>query len=469
VGLYRLSDGTMGFRLQGRAMTIQTTDPGNRVFKDGEALVLPLLLGGRYELVEEIARGGMATVYRAMDLLLDREVAVKVLDRSLSRNPSFVSRFKREARAAARLNHPNIVSHYDYGCERDIYFIVMELVPGRSLSRLGAAGDRLTTQRAAEIALDVAQALECAHGGGVIHRDITANNVMISGTRTKVADFGIAHLAAGNDDRTTAKNGVIVGTAAYLSPEQARGGRVDERSDVYSLGIVLYEMLTGRVPFQADSPLATAHMHLLQPVPPPSLLNPEIPAGLETIVMSALAKDADDRYQNASEIALDLRRYLDGRPVPTLEIVESAKERPWLQLVRDVPQPRRPRRKLGYVLAPLLAIIGLITGWWLSANWDMRNAPKVTGLVESNALDRARDHELETRIIRSHGIKPSGVVTAQTPSAGTELREGDTMIIEVSLGPEPTFSEHIESAFRSFELPVVLGPIDQLWPFSKSG
>lgn len=449
-------------------MTLQTTDPGERLLHSPDGLVLPILLGDRYELVEEIARGGMAIVYRTTDSLLDREVAVKVLDRSLSQNPSFVSRFKREARAAARLNHPNIVSLHDYGSERDIYFIVMEYVPGRALSRLAATGDRLTPHRAAEIALDVAQALECAHGGGVIHRDITANNVMISGSRTKVADFGIAHLAAGNDDYTTAKNGVIVGTAAYLSPEQARGGRVDERSDIYSLGVVLYEMLAGRVPFQADSPLATAHMHLLQPVAPPSLLNPETPAGLETIVMRALAKDADDRYETASDLALDLRRYLDGRPVTTLEINEAPRERPWLELVPDKPLPPRPRRKVGLLLAPLLAILGLATGWWLSTNWDMRTAPRVTGLVDVNALDRAHDHELRTRVIRRHGPEPAGVVTKQTPVAGTELREGDTMILEVSMGPEPTLAERLQTSLSAFELPVTLGPIDQLWPFSDN-
>ena len=449
-------------------MSISMTDPGRRRTLDaGGELRLPAVLADRYELTESIAHGGMGRVYRGTDTLLDREIAVKVLDHSLSKDATFVSRFKREARAAARLNHPNVVSLFDYGNDDDTYFIVMEYVPGRPLSRVGAGGDRLTPRRAAEIALDVAHALECAHAGGVVHRDISSNNVMISGSRTKVADFGIAHLSVRDDDHTTAKAGVILGTAAYLSPEQARGGRIDARSDIYSLGIVLYEMLTGRVPFEGDSSLATAYMHILQQVVPPSLLNPEIPGPLEAIVMRTLAKDPDDRYVNASDLALDLRRFLAGQDIRTMEIVERE-----AGAVAAVPKSEVPaaRRRVGAALlfiAPLLAILGVAAGWWLSANWDAATAPKLRGLVDTDAVARLQDRDLDARVIRLHSPEPAGVVTGQTPSAGTTLEQGDTIVVEVSKGPEPTLAERLDGSLGSFELPDMSGPADRLSPFYR--
>ena len=408
----------------------------------------------------------MGKVYRAEDKLLEREVAVKVLDRSLSQDPSFVSRFKREARAAARLNHPNIVSLFDYGSENDTYFIVMEFVTGRALSTIRDAGDRLSPQRSAEITLDVASALECAHDGGVVHRDITANNVLISPSRTKVADFGIAHLTSHNGDYTTARNGVIVGTAAYLSPEQARGGRVDERSDIYSLGIVLYEMLTGKVPFTGDTSAATAYMHILQQVVPPSLVNPEIPAALEAILLRTLAKAPEDRYQSAGELASDLRRFLNDEPVRTLEF--AAEAAPAVERFHELVPTKvdaRPRRRVGwFFMVPLLVATGF-AGWWLSANWDARTAPQLRGRMDADAVRQIKDLELDARVIRAHDAAPPGVVTSQSPKAGTDIEKGDTILIEVSKGPAPTLAERMGDQLFDFEVPLDPGELTPFWPF----
>ena len=447
-------------------MSISTTDPGKKTFGHSEDLILPATLVGRYEIVGSIARGGMGRVYRARDTLLDREVAVKVLDRALSRQATFVSRFKKEARAAARLNHPNVVSLFDYGNDDGLYFIVMEYVAGRTLSALMASGDRLTSRRTAEIAREVAEALECAHEHGVIHRDITSNNIMVPPTRTKVADFGIAHLTAGSDDYTTAKKGVIVGTAAYLSPEQARGSRADERSDIYSLGVVLYEMLTGRVPFQGDSSLSTAYMHILQQVVPPSLLNVEVPAALETIVMRALAKDPDERYPAASDMARDLRRFLEGNTVVTLESTRRHEPVEPTSLVVES-RPRRRRALLALVLAPLLAVAGVAAGWWLSSSWDVVAAPELEGLTDRDALDRLTEVDLDARVVREHGPEPPGVVTAQSPESGAELEKGETVVLEVSMGPEPTLAERLEASIAGLEVPSPLGPLDLVVPFAN--
>ena len=445
-------------------MSTQTTDPGRPTLDLASNLDLPVLLVGRYKLTEEIARGGMGRVYRAEDTLLDREVAIKVLDRSLSSNPSFVSRFKREARAAARLNHPNIVSLFDYGTQGDTYFIVMEFVEGRPLSGFRHGDERLSPQRAAEVALDIAQALECAHQGGVVHRDITSNNVMISPTRTKVADFGIAHLTAHSGDYTTAKNGVIVGTAAYLSPEQARGGRVDQRSDLYSLGVVLYEMLTGRVPFQGDTPAATAYMHILQQVVPPSLLNSEIPSALEAIVLRALGKLPEDRYGSAGEMASDLRRFLADEPVGTLEFAPGpmpAAER--FQELVPARVETRPRR--GWLLViPMLMAAGF-TGWWLSANWDARTAPELRGRLGTDGLRQLDDMGLDARVVRKHDDAPPGVITSQSPKKGTEMATGDTIVLEISKGPAPTLAERFGAPLVDFEAPTVPEPFAGLLPF----
>jgi serine/threonine-protein kinase len=268
----------------------------------------------RYELVRLAARGGMAEVWVAHDSLLDRTVALKVLFPELSVDPNFVERFRREAQAAANLSHPNIVSVYDWGEAGNTYFIVMEYVEGRALSTLLREEGPLPAERAAAIGVDVAAALGFAHRNGVIHRDVKPGNVLITtDDHVKVTDFGIA-MAVGTEDHLT-QTGAVMGTATYFSPEQAQGLPVDQRSDVYALGVVLYELVTGRPPFVADGPVAVAYKHVHEAPVPPSELVPEIPSGFEAIVLQALAKDVRQRYASAEELRADLNRFRQGRPV----------------------------------------------------------------------------------------------------------------------------------------------------------
>jgi eukaryotic-like serine/threonine-protein kinase len=276
----------------------------------------PPIFSDRYQLTRHIARGGMAQVYLAQDLLLDRPVALKVLFPELSVDENFVRRFRREAQAAANLSNPNIVSVYDWGQGDHTYFIVMEYVDGQTLSALIRQGP-IDPRRAASIGADVAGALEFAHRHNVIHRDVKPGNVLIDASGlVKVTDFGIARAAGASEGLT--QTGSVMGTATYFSPEQAQGYQVDARSDVYSLGIVLYEMVTGRAPFTGDNPVAIAYKHVREAPVPPRQINPAIPAAYEAIVLKAMSKAVEDRYQTAGELQADLRRFMAGQPVSAL-------------------------------------------------------------------------------------------------------------------------------------------------------
>ncbi len=274
----------------------------------------PRVLSGRYELSHLVARGGMAEVYRARDQLLDRPVALKVLFPELSVDRSFVERFRREAQAAANLSHPNIVPVFDWGEDNGTYFIVMEFVDGRALSSILRTAGPLHPDRAAEIAADVAGALAYAHRHGVVHRDVKPGNVLITEEGTiKVTDFGIAR--AVNTEESLTQTGAVMGTATYFSPEQAEGMGVDSRSDIYSLGVVLFEMVTGRPPFLGDTPVAVASKHVREHPPAPREVNPGVPPDLEAIILKCLAKSPDHRYATGDDLRIDLLRFREGRAV----------------------------------------------------------------------------------------------------------------------------------------------------------
>jgi eukaryotic-like serine/threonine-protein kinase len=279
----------------------------------------PRLLGGRYELDGIVGKGGMAEVFRARDIRLDRIVGVKTLRNDLARDQTFQARFRREAQSAASLNHPSIVAVYDTGEDvvngTPVPYIVMEFVDGRTLRDLLRDDRRLLPERAAEITDGVLRALDYSHRNGIVHRDIKPGNVMLTRNGdVKVMDFGIAR-AVSDSQMTMTQTAQVIGTAQYLSPEQARGERVDNRSDLYSTGCLLYELLTGRPPFTGDSPVAIAYQHVKEDPVPPSRIDPEVPAWADAIVLKAMEKDPADRYQSAGEMRNDLQRALAGAPV----------------------------------------------------------------------------------------------------------------------------------------------------------
>jgi eukaryotic-like serine/threonine-protein kinase len=279
----------------------------------------PRLLGGRYELDGVVGRGGMAEVYRARDIRLDRIVAIKTLRADLARDQIFQARFRREAQSAASLNHPSIVAVYDTGEDMatglPVPYIVMEFVDGRTVRDLLQDGHRLLPERSLEIIDGVLRALDYSHQAGIVHRDIKPGNVMVTRNGdVKVMDFGIAR-AMSDAQATMTQTAQVIGTAQYLSPEQARGERVDSRSDLYSTGCLLYELLTGRPPFTGDSPVAIAYQHVRENPIPPSRVDPDVPAWADAIVLKAMAKSPADRYQTAADMRADLQRAASGLPV----------------------------------------------------------------------------------------------------------------------------------------------------------
>ena len=405
--------------------------------------------GGRYAVIERVGVGGMAEVYRARDELLGRDVAVKVLNERLSTDKSFVERFRREAQAAANLSHPNIVSLYDYGSDDSDYYIVMEFIDGRGLDEIIRAEGPLLPERAGEIAADVARALERAHAQGLVHRDVKPNNIMITSYgQTKVTDFGIVRALGGDSEATMTQTGMVIGTAAYLSPEQAQGAPVDARSDVYSLGCVLYESLTGQPPFSGDTPLSIAYKHVREHAEPPSSLNPDVPEALDAITMKALAKNPENRYSSAKEMREDLERYASGQRVSATPLLAGttavAPAAGGTQVMSrdeiaygDEDEPER-RRAAVYVIAALV-ILGLfaLLAWLVANNMfgEQVRVPKVVGLEEDEATEKLQDRGFEVEVDERPSKKEEGIVVAQDPAQGEEADEGSTVTIFVSTGP----------------------------------
>ncbi|CAG4934716.1 unnamed protein product, partial [Acidithrix sp. C25] len=429
--------------------------------------------GSRYEIVDKIARGGMADVFRARDLLLDRLVALKVLFPELSTSSAFVERFRREATAAANLSHPNIVSVFDWGRSENSYFIVMELIEGETLGSLIRKSGTLSFDYAAAIAADVASALSYAHRHGVVHRDIKPGNVLItSDGHIKVTDFGIARAQSANEDLT--QTGSVMGTATYISPEQAEGKVLDGRSDVYSLGVVLFEMVIGKPPFSGDSTVSVAMKQVNEPTPSVSRLRSETPAALVAIIDKALAKVPNDRYETAQDFRADLLRFIQGRPVDaardrvmpdygdtttvmsevsgysqTTMMASNEAERTTIIPVIPAP-PKRRRENTGTVVAILAAIIVLGLFFFLfrlvqghkSNNPSTTNTtlasvsvPSVVGDTLSSATTSLGASHLRFKInYQQSSSVPSGTVLSQSPVAGSSVSSGTSVSIQVSSG-----------------------------------
>ncbi len=408
----------------------------------------PRLLGGRYEVAESIGLGGMAEVFRARDVRLGRDVAVKVLRADLAREASFQARFRREAQSAASLAAPNIVSVYDTGEDDGVPYIVMERVTGRTLRDILTTEGRLLPQRALEVVADILTALDSAHAAGIVHRDIKPANVMLTTAgEIKVMDFGIARAVA-DASSTMTQTAAVIGTAAYLSPEQARGEHVDARSDIYSTGCLLYELVTGGPPFTGDSPVAVAYQHVREDPVPPSDYDASLPADVDAVILKAMAKSPAARYQSATEMREDLLRCAAGDPVLAAPAGSYAGGGPGLPagstVLRPAEESRSRRRAViysifGLVLLATVVVIALFVKGLLGTSSGLIATPALVGLTQERAeAQLAADGLQRGQITQRFDEKPSGQVLTQTPEAGLLIGTGGSVDLVVSSGVEMT-------------------------------
>lgn len=427
-----------------------------------EFIEIGTLLGGRYEIVEKIGSGGMADVYKAHCRLLNRSVAIKALKSEFAGDNEFLKRFDVEAQAAASLSHPNIVSVYDVGFDAGRHYIVMELVEGVTLKAYIAKKGALPWREAAGFAAQICSALECAHRKRIIHRDIKPHNIIITPEGVaKVTDFGIARAAGGS---TMVADGAVMGSAHYLSPEQARGGYVDEKSDIYSAGVTLYEMLTGRVPYEADSPVSVAMMHVSGEATPPRIVNPDIPEGMEQIVLKAMSKEQGSRYQTAGDMLADINAVLADRaispaPEPTRildgdgEGAGALRRRGAQMAQKDTKQKKGKNGKepltksekrmvwLAVVAAVvLIGIVGVVCMSWFGVfgawQWDETKVPEIEGKTLEEATKLLKDAKLEIDIeeeIASTQYEKDTIIS-QEPAAGRTVKKGVKVRVKVSSG-----------------------------------
>lgn len=407
------------------------------------------LLGNRYEIISQLGGGGMALVYKGRDTLLNRQVTVKMLRPEYTGDEEFVARFRKEAQAVAKLSHPNIVSVYDVGQEDDTHYIVMEYVEGRNLKQIIREQGKLPVHQAAEIARQICEGLQDAHENGIVHRDIKPHNILVNDNgKVKVTDFGIAQMMS---SITLTNSGTIVGSVHYFSPEQAKGGSTGAKSDIYSVGVVLYEMVTGKVPFEGETPIAVALKHIQDEPVPPAKLNPQVSPELEQIILRAMEKDLTMRYKTAGDMARDLRKLAGGAVDDTrvMDADEFATRVMGGPLIitkdkrEDEAEPVRKKKKRVRPMAKwviLAAILGLLAGAFYGLNSYLNVAdvkvPDVTNLPQEEAKKILQDKKLSVDYeLRFDPEVEAGLVISQTPAADTMVKLNSRVTLVVSQGP----------------------------------